>query len=172
MPVWWSLVALLMPGALFAAGLFALRDDPRLPWLHADLSLASALAAVPWQLWTIAVAGGLATAAGVLDWRFHRRGGRVVGRAERRGELVALACGGLPLFALMCAASVARDPQFLLVPIVVVACVVVVMVCHDEFTFHRRCGPWETLLHRMLTLGMATAWLAWLHWCFVESRLA
>ena len=55
----------------------------------------------------------VATVAGWLDWRYHRSGKTVIGRAEHHSELVALAGGGLPLFVLMAAASVGvKTPNF------------------------------------------------------------
>ena len=45
----------------------------------------------------------------------------------------------------------------------------VVLICYDEFLFHRRCGRFETLMHRLLTFGNGLAFLAWVHWCFVRG---
>jgi hypothetical protein len=46
------------------------------------------------------------------------------------------------------------------------------MICYDEFVFHRkRCGRYETMLHRLLVFGNGIAWLAWMHWCFVRERI-
>jgi hypothetical protein len=112
----------------------------------------------------------VATAAGAADWRFHRSGKTAIGRPEHRSELLALAGGGLPLFALMAAASVLPRPHVLLIPVLVVVLFTVVMICYDEFVFHRkRCGAYETLLHRLLVFGNGVAWLAWVHWCFVRE---
>src|SRR5688500_17804386 len=58
----------------------------------------------PTAFWVMALAGVAATAAGVLDWRFHRVGGRRIAPAERRAELQALSLG-VPLFALLALAS-------------------------------------------------------------------
>ena len=58
----------------------------------------------------------------------------------------------------------------LLLPIIVVALFTATLICYDEFVFHRkRCGVYETLLHRLLVFGNGVAWLAWMHWCFVRE---
>ena len=158
-----SLVALLLPGCSFAAGLLILKDQPRFHWLRQP-------AAYPWELAVIALSGIAATAAGMADWAYHRSGKAVVGPKEHRGEVAALACGGLPLFALMAAASCRRRPEPLLIPVIVCALFTTVMICYDEFVFHlRRCGGYETSLHRLLVFGNGIAWLAWMHWCFARG---
>jgi hypothetical protein len=158
-----TLIALFLPGALFAAGLLLVRGQARFRWL-ADVAL------YPWEFWAVALCGCVATAAGVADWLYHRSGKTTVGAAEHRSELLALALGGGPLFGLMAAASVVERPAALLVPVIVVALATAVLICYDEFVFHRRrCGPYETVLHRLLVLGNAAAWLAWVHWCFVRG---
>jgi hypothetical protein len=160
-----SLVALFLPGALFGLGLLLVRDQPRYawvgsPWLH------------PWEFWVILVSGLAATVAGVLDYAYHRSGKTVIGRPEHNSELAALAGGGVPLFVLMAVASVVSQPRWLLLPILVVVLATTVMICYDEFVFHRkRCGAYETLLHRVLVLGNGVAWLAWCHWCFVREAV-
>ena len=98
-----ALGALLVPAVLYPVGLFLLRDDPRFAWL-------GDVRAYPWELWVIAACGTAATLGGVLDWRFHRGGETVVGRHEHRAHLLALAGGGVPLFALMAAASLSPRP--------------------------------------------------------------
>jgi len=163
--VWLSptLIALFLPGALFVGGLLFLQDHPRFAWL-ADA------ADFPWELWAIALAGVAATTGGVLDWAYHRSGRAAIGRAEHRSELAALAAGGLPLFLLMALASVLDRPGVLLLPILVVVLFTAAMICYDEFVFHRRrCGRYETVLHRLLVFGNGVAWLAWMHWCFVRG---
>jgi hypothetical protein len=159
------LIALFLPGVLFGLGLFLLRDQPRYSWL-------SSFALYPWEFWVLLISGVVATIAGVLDWRFHRSGKTAVGRAEHHSELLALAGGGFPLFVLMAAASVVPRPELLLIPVIVVLLVTAVLICYDEFIFHRkRCGAYETLLHRLLVFGNGIAWLAWMHWCFVREAV-
>jgi hypothetical protein len=156
-------VALFVPGVLFAAGLYLMRDDPRFSWVR-DVS------AYPWEFWALTVCGGVATVAGVADWRYHRSGRTVVGAAEHRSELLALLGGGVPLFGLMAAASIIDRPARVLLPVVVVVLATASLICYDEFVFHRkRCGGYETLLHRLLVFGNGLAWLAWAHWCFVRE---
>ena len=157
-----ALGALLVPAVLCPLGLFLLRVDPRFAWL-------GDVRAYPWELWAIAACGTAATLGGVLDWRFHRSGQTVVGRSEHRAHLLALAGGGVPLFALMAAASISPRPERFLVPVLVVLIFTVVMICYDEFVFHRRCGRFETFTHRLLTCGNGLAFLAWAHWCFVRG---
>jgi hypothetical protein len=125
-------------------------------------------AAWPGELWLLAAAGGVATVGGILDWRYHRGGGRRIGAAEHRTERRALLLG-VPLFALLVAASVMQSPEPLLVPIVVLALVMAGFVVHDETRFHRACTRYETLLHRLLVGGNGVAFLAWLHWCFCRG---
>jgi hypothetical protein len=158
-----ALVALFLPGLLFAVGLLLVREQPRFAWL-------SSVARYPWEFWVLLGSGAVATAAGWLDWRYHRSGKTVIGRAEHQSELVALAGGGLPLFGLMAAASVVPRPELLLLPIIIVVLFTAATICYDEFVFHRkRCGRYETLLHRLLVFGNGLAWLAWMHWCFVRE---
>jgi hypothetical protein len=158
-----TLLALFLPAALFGLGLLLVREHPRFAWL-------SSLALYPWEFWVLLTSGLVATAAGVLDWRYHRSGKTAVGRREHSLELTALAGGGLPLFALMGAASVVSRPLLLLIPVLVVVLWTAVLICYDEFVFHRkRCGTYETILHRLLVFGNGIAWLAWSHWCFVRG---
>ena len=157
-----ALVAMFVPAAFFPAGLFLLRHDARFAWL-------SDVRTFPWELWMIALCGTAATLGGVLDWRFHRSGKTVVGRREHRAHVLALAGGGVPLFVLMAAASVSPRPVQLLLPVLVVLVYTVVLICYDEFIFHRRCGRFEAFAHRLLTCGNGLAFLAWAHWCFVRE---
>jgi hypothetical protein len=157
-----ALGAMLVPAVLFPLGLLLLRHDACFAWL-ADVR------AYPWELWAIAACGTAATLGGVLDWWFHRSGETMVGQREHRAHLLALAGGGVPLFALMAAASVSPRPARFLVPVLVVLISTVVMICYDEFVFHRRCGRFETFAHRLLTCGNGLAFLAWAHWCFVRG---
>ncbi len=161
----WSLLAALAPGLLFCVGLLVLSSQRQLGWL-------SGAAAPPWELITIGLFGSAATWAGIADWRYHRREGIRVGPNEHKFELLALAGGGVPLFVLMSAASLTTQRRWLLLPILVVALFTAVAISYDEFVFHRkRCGRYETLLHRVLVLGHTAAWLAWMHWCFVRNGL-
>lgn len=159
-----SLLLSLVPGLVFGAGLVALSSDARFAWIVRP-------SAWPWQLVVIALAGTIATTAGVLDWAYHRRAGVVVGKHERRAELLALGLGGVPLFVLMSTASLAARPLDFLVPVLVLLVATVAMVVFDEVAFHRRrCAPVEHVLHRALTLGHFVAFLAWAHWVFVAER--
>jgi hypothetical protein len=157
-----ALLAMLVPAVLFPLRVWALRDDPRFTWLR-DVR------AYPWEFWAVAVCGSGATLGGILDWLFHRSGQTVVGRREHRAHVLALAAGGLPLFTLMALASLSPRPARFLVPVLVALIGTVVLVCHDEFVFHRRCGRLETLMHRLLTCGNGLAFPAWAHWCFARS---
>jgi hypothetical protein len=158
-----NLFALFVPGLLFVVGLFLLRDHERFSWVRD-------LAEYPWEFWVIALCGSIATVAGSADWAYHRSGKAAIGRKEHHSELMALACGGVPLFVLMAAASVIDRPMVLLIPVIVVLLFTVVMICFDEFVFHRRrCGWYETILHRLLVFGHGIAWLAWANWCFVRG---
>lgn len=158
----WALLALFAPGLLFVVGLWLLREDARFAWL-------TDVTQYPWEFWVIAIAGLAASWAGIADWRFHRSGQTSIGNAEHHSELLALAGGGVPLFLLMACASVLSSPHWLLLPILVVVLFTVVLICYDEFVFHRkRCGLYETCLHRILVFGNGLAWLAWMNWCFVR----
>lgn len=160
-----NLLASLTPGVLFSVALGVLSRQPRFAWLTEP-------SRHPWELWVVALAGTAATVAGVADWVYHRTAGLRVGPNEHRAELLALAGGGLPLFLLMCAASVAPRPQVFLLPVLVVLMGTVALICYDEFVFHRRrCGRLEALLHRTLLAGHAAAFLAWAHFCFVREGL-
>ncbi len=158
-----NLIASLTPGAAFAVSLVVASFGERFAWLR------QSPLHYPWELWIIAVAGGAASLAGILDWRLHRRLGVAIGGPERRAERIALVFGGLPLFAMMLAATALRA-RWLLVPVVAQTVLVVVLVCYDELVFHRRrCSAEETRLHRVLTMGQASALLAWIHFCFVRA---
>jgi hypothetical protein len=157
-----ALLALLVPAVLFPLGLVALGGDARFAWL-------SRPADYPWEVWVVAVCGSVATLAGLADWRIHRSGTTVVGAREHRAHLAALGAGGIPLFFLMAGASLSTRPLGLLLPTLVVLILTVVLICYDEFLFHRRCGRFEVLTHRLLTFGNGLAFLAWAHWCFVRG---
>ena len=54
------------------------------------------------------------------------------------------------------------DPARLFTPIVIVLGFTVVMVCLDEFVYHRKaCTPYEATLHRVIVFGNGAAFLAW-----------
>jgi hypothetical protein len=160
-----TLVGLFVPGFLFAAGLYLVSGHPRFDWLHS-------LYEYPWELWVIACCGTVATMAGLADWAYHRSGKTAIGAKEHHSEMVALLAGGVPLFVLMAIASVISQPSILLIPVVVVVLFTVVMICYDEFVFHRkRCELYETMLHRLLVFGHGAAWLAWMNWCFVRGGI-
>lgn len=126
--------------------------------------------ALSWELIAMITLGTVATAAGVLDWRLHRSGVSV-GLPEHRAHFQALCAGGL-LFTLMAAAT-ARPHPWLLLPIIATAMWTCALICWDEFVHHRRrrCGPYETALHRTLVFGHAGAFLIWVHLCFVRPYL-
>lgn len=159
-----SLASMLSPGGLFVGGLLFLfyLGHPNYGWLaHPDQ--------YPWELWMIAFWGSLATVGGFGDWIYHRLF-VAVGPEERKSHLLALATGGLPMAVLMMAASVASAPRQLLIPILLVLLYTTVLICYDEFVFHRRrCQRLETLFHRALVYGNGLAWLAWMHWLFVRT---
>ncbi|MEZ6194536.1 MAG: hypothetical protein R3F20_02245 [Planctomycetota bacterium] len=158
-----GLGSLALPGLGFVVGLALVSGREGFP----DLADAGT---IPWELWLIGVAGIAATVAGYLDWRYHITGRRLVGARERKGELIALGFGGVPLFFLMMAASVAERPEVYLLPILATVLFTTGMICYDEFVFHRRsCTRFETALHRTLVFGNGTAWAAWMHWIFVRG---
>jgi hypothetical protein len=81
-----------------------------------------------------------------------------------------MALGGGTLFVLMVAASLSARPLAWLLPAVGLVMATTVMICYDEFVFHRkRCRGFETILYRVLVLGQGVAWMAWAHWCFVRG---
>jgi hypothetical protein len=155
-----NLLALFLPGAAGIVGFVLWLGDPRLRWLDPRTGAV--------HFGVIAVAGALATFAGVADWVLHQRGARVVGVRERRVELAALAGGGAPLFVVMAIATLSASPEAWLVPAVVLALATTIAIAYDELTFHRKCSAFETACHRALTFGMGVAWLAWMHGVFVE----
>ncbi|WAM24476.1 hypothetical protein [Myxococcus sp. NMCA1] len=160
-----NLLASLAPGVLFVMALLVVSQQTRFSWLAEPRHY-------PWEFWVAGLAGTTATAAGVADWRYHRVARLRVGPREHLAEFLALAGGGLPLFLLMCAASVAHRPLMYLLPVLVVLIGTVALICYDEFVFHRRrCDRWEALLHRTLLAGHAAAFLAWAHFCFVRENL-
>lgn len=155
-----ALIALLLPALAMPLLLWLAPPGSELPGLHPRNWPASFVC--------IAVFGGIATTAGVLDWWFHRRGGRRISAAERRAECLALALG-LPLFCLLSMASLARDPRPWLLPAVVVALGMTALIAYDETRFHRGCSRYETRLHRLLVAGNGLAFLCWFGWCLCRE---
>lgn len=156
-----SLIALFLPGIALCVSISLLWNHPQFTWLH-DWR------AYPWEFWVASFCAIVATIGGVVDWIYHRKGLRVVSAKERKYELFALA-GGVPLFILMAAASLIEKPTIFLIPVILVVLYMTVLICYDEFIYHRRCKPFETAMHRLLVFGNGFAWLAWAHWCFVRG---
>ena len=153
-----SLALLLMPGLGF--GIWAWIYRRALGWEH--------LFSPPWQFLGIGFFGLIATLGGVLDWRYHRNPLKLqLSHKERDAEAAALGLGGLPLFILMCLATLSAQPNYYLIPILLVLVYTVVAICYDEFVFHRlRCGKTEQFYHRMLVFGNLLAWLCWIHFIY------
>lgn len=160
----WSLAALFVPASSFPVGLWWIGHQDRFRWVTNPNTW-------PWELWALAIFGTAALAGGLGDWAFHRWMARcIIGRAERRCELLALAGGGIPMFLIMATASISDHPQRWLLPALVVLIYTTALICYDEFVYHRRrCQRLETLLHRTLVFGNGLAWLAWAQWCFVRG---
>lgn len=159
-----SLVALMIPAFGLPAVLWWNAGEHGLPQLFHP-------AAWPWELWILACCGIIATVSGLLDHRYHKLGGRLISRHERRSEWFALSVGAA-VFTLMTWASVSSQPRLFLLPVLVLALVATALICYDEFLFHRRCTRYETVLHRLLVFGNGAAWLAWCHWCFVRTEIS
>ena len=157
-----SLVALMIPALGLPLALVLLEGRTGLPSLFRP-------GAWPFELWVIACCGIAATISGLLDHHYHKVGGRPVSRKERRSEWCALGVGA-GVFALMARASISSHPESYLLPVLVLALGASVLICYDEFHFHRSCTRYETMLHRVLVFGNGAAWLSWCHWCFVRER--
>jgi hypothetical protein len=157
-----GLLLLFMPGLLFLASFWILKDvHPRFAWVN-DFSQ------YPWQFWGIGLTGIIATLGGVCDWLFHKVY-VTVGPNEHHSHILGLGAGGV-VFVLMALASIADQPLYWLLPVIVALLVTVTLICYDEFAFHvRRCKPFETRLHRMLVFGNGAAFLIWMHWIFVAG---
>ncbi|MFD2721006.1 hypothetical protein ACFST9_19965 [Hymenobacter monticola] len=155
------MVLLFVPPVLFGALLLAFRGSDH-------LKLASEWPYLPWQFLVVAVAGGVATLGGALDWRYHRSPLNMkIPKKERDAEAAALGLGGVPMFVLMWGAMMHPKPTLWLIPILVVLIYTVVAISYDEFVFHiKRCGRVENAYHRMLVFGNGIAWLAWFHFIF------
>ncbi|MDF3821065.1 hypothetical protein P3G55_14225 [Leptospira sp. 96542] len=160
---YFSLALLLSPACLFFAFSFMIKDIPR-------FSLSNSFPYLPWQFFTIIIAGKVATIGGILDWRFHRKNIQMkISKKERITEVIALGFGGLPMFFLMWFAMMSTRPTIYLIPIIVVLIFTVSVICYDEFIFHKkRCGRLENLYHRMLVIGNGIAWLAWFQYIYVR----
>ena len=157
-----ALLAMLVPALAFPIGLLLLQDDDRFNWLARPHDY-------PWQFWIVGLCGTVATAAGVIDWHIHRSGTTIVGRREHRAHVAALAGGGIPLFLSMAVASLLPRPAQMLIPLLIALIATVILICYDEFLFHRRCRWGEVLAHRILTFGNGLAFLGWAHWCFARG---
>ncbi|TWR27624.1 hypothetical protein FPZ43_13825 [Mucilaginibacter pallidiroseus] len=123
---------------------------------------------LPWQFVLMGVFGIIATAGGVLDWRYHRNPLNMkIPKKERDAEAAALGLGGIPMFLLMWFAMVSSSPKIYLIPILLVLIYTVVAICYDEFVFHiKRCTKIENIYHRMLVLGNGIAWLCWFNYIY------
>lgn len=156
-----SLILLFVPAVLFAVLLFVFRN-------HEKLHIGSNVLLLPWQFILIACFGVVATAGGVLDWKFHRNPLNMkIPKKERDAEALALGVGGLPMFILMWLAMMSNHPNYYLIPIIIVLIYTVVGISYDEFVFHiKRCGKVENTYHRMLVFGNGIAWLAWFHFIY------
>lgn len=156
-----SLILLFLPAVSFGVLFWMYREHP-------GLGLQATFPYLPWQFILLAVSGTVATAGGVLDWRYHRDPLQLkISQKERDAEAAALGLGGLPMFAVMWIATLSEQPARFLIPIVLILIYTVAAICYDEFVFHiRRCGKTETLYHRMLVFGNGLAWLAWFHYIY------
>ncbi len=156
-----SLILLFVPPVLFGLLLVVFQGNDK-------LRLTRELPYLPWQFLVMGVAGAIATAGGVLDWRYHRNPLNLkIPKKERDAEAAALGLGGVPMFVLMWLAMMQSNPTTWLIPILLVLIYTVVAISYDEFVFHiKRCGPLETAYHRMLVFGNGVAWLAWFHFIF------
>lgn len=156
-----SLVLLFVPPVLFGLLLVVFHGSDQLRFTRE-------LPYLPWQFLVMGVAGAVATVGGVLDWRYHRNPLNMkIPKKERDAEAAALGLGGVPMFVLMWLAMMHSSPSTWLIPILLVLIYTVVAISYDEFVFHiKRCGPLETVYHRMLVFGNGAAWLAWFHFIF------
>lgn len=158
-----SLILLFIPAVLFGMLILIYWNNPR-------LHIVNIFPYIPWQFFVITIAGLVATAGGVLDWKFHRDPLNMkIPKKERDAEAKALGLGGLPMFVLMWLAMMSSSPSSFLIPILVVLIYTVVAISYDEFVFHvKRCGKLENMYHRMLVFGNGSAWLAWFHFIFCK----
>jgi hypothetical protein len=160
---YFSLVLLFLPPMLFGVLIIIFRDHPKLKPIFNNSNF-------PWQLWAMGMFGMVATAGGVLDWKYHRNPLNMrIPKKERDAEAAALGLGGLPMSILMWFAMLSNRPSLYLIPILLVLIYTVAAICYDEFVFHlKRCTAIENTYHRMLVFGNGTAWICWFH--FIYNR--
>jgi hypothetical protein len=156
-----SLILLFLPAILFAILLLLYRT-------HLKLRFSAHFPYAGWQFYAIALFGTIATAGGVLDWKYHRNPLNMkIPKKERAAEALALGTGGLPMFLLMWFAMLSAHPANFLLPIIIVLIYTVVEISYDEFVFHiKRCGRLENRYHRMLVFGNGLAWICWFHFIY------
>jgi hypothetical protein len=156
-----SLAFLFVPATLFGLLLLLYRDNSK-------LRLSSHFPYANWQFYAIGFFGIIATAGGILDWKYHRNPLNMkIPKKERDAEAFALGAGGVPMFLLMWFAMLSAHSDHFLIPIIIVLIYTVVGISYDEFVFHiKRCGKQENRFHRMLVFGNGLAWIAWFHFIF------
>lgn len=154
-----SLIFLFVPGAIFCISLSVFKN-PELPY---EIIFSS-------HFIIIIVSGTAGTAAGVLDWNYHRKVlGMKISKRERKAEAAALGLGGIPMSVLLASAMHSSEPKVYLLPVISILVFTAVLVCYDEFVFHRkRCSLKETVFHRILVFGNTGAFLAWFHLIFIK----
>jgi len=156
-----SLILLFIPAILFGVLILLYRENGRLR-LNAHFPYLS------WQFYAIGLFGIIATAGGILDWKYHRNPLNMkIPKKERDAEAFALGAGGVPMFVLMWFAMLSPHPGNFLIPIIIVLIYTVVGISYDEFVFHiKRCEKRENMYHRMLVFGNGLAWIAWFHFIY------
>lgn len=156
-----SLFLLFLPAILFGVLIILYRKN-------FNLRISNHFPFLSWQFYTIGIFGIIATAGGVLDWKFHRDNLKMkIPKKERAAEVAALGLGGIPMFLLMWFAMLSAHPANFLIPILIVLIYTVVEISYDEFVFHiKRCGKVENRYHRMLVFGNGLAWISWFHFIY------